>query len=67
MRIFKNILHAVKPHFEKGEWPEANYKVAKVYIDKLEKDEAIWDPFTNQYNIPSIGQATHHARVGDNP
>ena len=56
-----------KPYFEKGEWPEANYKVAKVYIDKLEKDEAIWDPFTNQYNIPSLGQAPHHARVGDNP
>jgi hypothetical protein len=54
-----------KPHFEKGEWPEANYTVAKVYIDKLEKDEAIWDPFTNQYNIPSIGQTTHNARVGD--
>ena len=46
-----------RPHFEKGEWPEANYKVAKVYIDKLEKDEAIWDPFTNQFNIPSLGQA----------
>ena len=54
-----------KPYFEKGEWPEAKFNVAKVYIDKLEKDEAILDPFTNQYNIPSIGQATHHARVGD--
>jgi len=47
-----------RPHFEKGEWPEANYEVAKVYIDKLEKDEAIWDPFTNKFNIPSLGQAT---------
>ena len=54
-----------KPYFEKGEWPEAKFNVAKVYIDKLEKDEAIWDPFTHQYNIPSLGQASHHARVGD--
>ena len=37
-----------KPYFEKGEWPEAKFNVAKVYIDKLENDEEIWDPFTHQ-------------------
>jgi len=54
-----------KKYFSKGEWPEMNYSSAKVYIDKLEKDEEIYDPFTHQYVIPSIGQATHNARVGD--
>ena len=33
----------------------------------FENDEEIYDPLTHQYVIPSIGQATHHARVGDNP
>ena len=54
-----------KIFFEKGDYPEMTFPVAVKYVNALENGETILGPYTHQYNVPSIGQATHNARVGD--
>jgi len=54
-----------KIFFEKGDYPEMTFPVAVKYVNALENGETILGPYTDQYNTPSIGQATHNARVED--